>query len=568
MAGEGERNESSSIDNTTSHGKPREYTAVSFSLDQQTGRLSAKLSATDQATEFSLADLQSMVGVPPFNNLYYEADSLSNLLLRIARHERGFFAVAERRDPEVFIDVSPDKMSATLTTTASYGGHVLTATELQAAIETRGIVFDYCDKDSIRIAMETPVKKLKFVEGKEPVDGVDAKFIALVDEVIIHTPKVDDTTGKVDFHNVHEFTIVDKGTPVMRRVPAVAGVNGFDVCGLVLPAAQGDELRFAVNMKGVMVDEKDENLLVAAEMGHPVILSNGVLVDKTLTVENVDIKTGDITMDGSLLVKGDVSSDLKIEVTGSVLVNGIVGAASIRADHDIIVAGGIIGGEDKEGVRQNDKLVTANLIAGGCIKARFVSFAQLDSGRDVEVAEYIGHSKVAAQGRVLLGQAGGKGCLYGGLCHGGKGVVANVVGTKTDVKTSVSAGEGTGLQEQYNNLCAEKSAITIQRNQLMTVLNQYIALHKKNSLSQEKLEKGKVIKSTIDALALRISEIEALVVSVKKVLKNSVAADILVTKAVFPNVQVIINGCELPVRLESKGSRFFQQGNEIKWNSL
>ncbi|MEE8059694.1 MAG: FapA family protein [Pseudomonadales bacterium] len=544
-------------------GEKPQYTHLQLAIDEQSNFLNATLTATDDNPNITLKSLQEAISSKNFDTLFFEEDALKKLFEQIKNKQWGVFPIAERKDAEIIITLSDDEMMAFITTTEAYGGKVLTAAEIKAAISNVAVEPSFCDQVALKQALESSaVTDLKFAEGKAPVDGLDAQFKALVEEVIYHAPTIDEDSGKADQHEIQDFTIVDVGKPVMQRIPATAGTNGSNVLGLMLPAQLGDDKPFATETLGVIVDPNDKNRLIADAKGHPVIMPDGVRVDKTLKVNNVDLRTGNITLDGSLLVVGEVKADMEINVTGDVIVNGIIDGATVAAGNDITIGGGVIGRELKSSTAHP---LAAILTSGGNIKARFASFATITAGKNVEVAEYITHCDVVAREKLLVGQAGGKGRLFGGKCHAEDGMIANIVGTDADVKTLVSVGIASELQNNCDKLTEKKATATTQVAQLTVVFKQYMEAHKKQALSKEKLAKAKTIRNTVTSLKESIEALDKDLAVIKSEIKSAKKSDIIVQKIIYPGVLITVNGVELPIRKQAKGGRFIRDGDGVRW---
>lgn len=543
--------------------KSPEYTRIELTANEQGDLLNATLSGVLENPNHTQQSLQEIINNSDCANFFFEADAIDKLLKKIKSNERGVFPLGERKDAQVELTVSEDKMSASITTTAPFGGKNLADTVIRSAIIKSGIEPEFCNPTALKQALKGPVSELIFAEGNAPINGVDTQYKALVEEVVYHPPVVDKKSGKVDHGKIKDFTIVDVGDPVMQRTPATEGKVGSNVLGEVIPAQAGEVIPFSKESKDVVVDPNDCNRFIADAKGHPVIMANGVLVDKTLKVSNVDIRTGNITLDGSLLVTGEVKSDMEINVTGDVIVAGIVGNATIIAGNDITIKGGVIGSEETA----EDGSPSATLSAGGSIKAQFASLAELNAKRNVEVAQYIAHCNVSAKDKVLIGQNGGKGRIFGGSCHADEGVIANVLGTDADVRTLISVGSASEIQKQLDSLSEEKQNQKTQAQQLYAVFTQYMDLHKKKPLSKEKIQKATAIKNTVTSIKQKIEVITQQQSALNSELKQASSSDIIVKKAMYPNVLVAVNGLELPIRKETKGGHFIQQGKDIKWST-
>ena len=86
---------------------------------------------------------------------------------------------------------------------------------------------------------------------------------------------------------------------------------------------------FAELTPGAERDASSPNLLVAACAGQPNIIRSGAIVNAMLEVDNVSIKTGNITFEGTIRVKGDIEAGMHVKVSGDVIVLGLVETAEM-----------------------------------------------------------------------------------------------------------------------------------------------------------------------------------------------------------------------------------------------
>ncbi|MFL0803175.1 MAG: FapA family protein [Agarilytica sp.] len=545
-------------------GKKPEYTSLSFSLDEASGSLYADLSATEEETLVSRSSILDELKALGFADFFFQPNALDKLYNQVSKNERGRFIIGEKRDAQILISCDEEFMSARMTVSPPQGGRDLDENLLKLALDNEGIYAACCDQTALdKILKDKTAEDVEFAKGTEPVDGVDATFEALVQEVEYSKPK-ESKTGKIDLREVISFSLIEADTPIMRRTPAKPGENGRNVKGQVITALEADDSSFDEDLLGAIVSDKDSNLLVSTCKGHPVILAKGVKVDNSIVVNNVDMSTGNITYDGSVLVKGEVKAGMKIKVTGDIIVKGVVTKATLIAKNNITVECGIIGSDP---AKDGDESPPAILKAGGDITAQYVNLAEVHAGRNIEIREYISHGNVEAKEHVLIGQKGGKGKVFGGVCYGRGGVYANEIGANGGVKTLVCAGTPPDQQKQFETLLTNHKNRETQAAQLSEMLEKYKKALTENPQDIGKAKKIEAIKKVLKELTGEIDKMATTIDKIQRHFKESKKAEVSIRKSTFPNATISINGAEFSIRQESKGGIFNKQGKDIRWNN-
>lgn len=546
-----------------------EYTAVSFGFGEGSNVLVAALSRSYKNPSLTLEKLANLISSNGHEGLFFESRALENLLEKINDNQRGLFPVANKTDAEVMIEVAADKMSAVISTVAAYGGNFLTEAVFDQAFINSKLEASFCDASiRDRVLNGEMLSKSALSKGIDPVNGIDGLLTALVDEVVYFAPKVNDK-GVADLLEVNDFTVVDIGTPLMRRIPSTAGKDGCDVFGETVSATGGKEIIFATQLEGAEIDPNNENLLLATKKGHPLIKKDTVTIDNTLHVNNVNTRIGNINFDGSLLVDGDVTAGVDVEATGSIIIKGVVTHANIRAGGDVIINGGVMGevSEPKgsSSVAAFGDGLSTHISAVGGVKAQYLSLTSVESEKDIEVAEYCSHCNVRTQAKLLLGLARGKGRLMGGIYYAKKGVFAKVLGTDANIETYASAGFTKELQAQNDDLAATIKIKIGQSNKLALMLQDIIAEGKRSALPPQKIETAKKLRRTVMAIRTEIDEMKRKVKELKFAFKEFEHVAIEVGSTLYPNVFISVNAVDFVVRKEGRGGRFTRFGNDIRW---
>lgn len=336
------------------------------------------------------------------------------------------------------ISVAEDKSAATLTLVAANGGAPVTADQIHEALTAAGVVAGILP-DEIEAALAAGSAADRVVaRWREATDGEDATFACLLPEPEERRPHADEH-GIIDYRDLGRIAAVRAGDPLMRRTPATAGTDGFDVGGGVLKARPGRNTPFSKSIKGAAVDPADVNLLRAAIAGRPTVTGTGVSVDPLVVFPTVDISSGNVEFDGAVTVEGDVSSEMRIRATGDVFIGGSVGAASITAGGTIVIKGGVIGvGETDDDVSAEGHAV---IRCEGAFQAHFLQYAHIESAADILVEDHCVHSTLQAGARIVVGGSGA-GHIRGGTSSAATLVKAVTLGSTLGVKTTVRVGVG------------------------------------------------------------------------------------------------------------------------------
>ncbi len=540
--------------------------AIDFVFDDQTNVLSANITASATPTTLSIESLTTILKQHDFLSFEYEPDALEMLLLRAARAETGTVAIARRKDAEITIEISDDKMQAFMTSTPAYGGCGMDGKLLKEAIDLHDIDPGCCDRETLKaIFKENVVSKVCFAKGIPPVDGVDGQLIPLVDTMELHAPVIDEH-GNADFKDTHEFLIVESGTPLLRRKLAIPSRDGRNVIGEELIARTGEDVEIGKDHPGAVLDPNNPNILIAEIRGHPVFTQDAVRVDNVLKLEAVDLKSGNVDFDGSVHVVGEVSPGYEVSATGDITVGGIVDNAVIKAVHNIVVAGGVIGSEPEEHTTDTNAdspaTYSTQVIAGDSIEVQFMSLAYASAGKTISGKEYIMQSKLEAGEQILIGQHGGKGILVGGEAFAVQNVAANIIGSEANVKTLISVGNAPTLEQEHKALAANRDSAVEEVLHLTAEMADLKKTAKDRSESiRDQMDN---ISKTVDTLRQSINERTAELEKLSLKIEASKAACVTGAKQFYPNVILSINGAEFKFTDTVAGDTFENRGKKVR----
>ncbi len=440
-----------------------------------------KLLATYEASEcnplLNELSIQEALDKQGFSQLFFYKNALSNLLKQYNTPNEGFvLEIGERRDGEFTINIDVVKMSARLTLTPPYGGTPVTFNQIQQAIQEKGIVRGII-KNEIESALKAGAATERIIaQGLAPVRGIDARFQSLIPQIRERKPQVDQR-GVVDYRDLGQLIVVKPGDPLMCRTPATEGKKGWDITGQVLMPEPGLDTLFASGLQGVEFDldaelDPDNNsLLLAAIIGQPKLVPNGVVVEPTINLPKVDISTGNMDFDGTINIKGDVTEGMKIHATGDVFVGGTVEAAEIVAGGNVVIKCGVIGHSVQSGDRNVAPIFNAKIISKGSISARFAENVCMEAGIDIIIQEFSMHNHLTALNRILVGKSGGKkGQIIGGITCATVLVKTAIIGTNAGLITKIRVGVNPYLQVKMDKLKLEIDANEKEQEDIKKIL--------------------------------------------------------------------------------------------------
>jgi len=441
-----------------------------------------KLLATFEASECSKppldeAAIKGALAKQGLSGLFLYENALATLLKKYSSPCESFVSeIGERRDGGCTIKIDDEKMTAKLTLTPPYGGAPVTLLQVQLALQERGVVKGIMTHEIETALTEGYAAERIIAQGQRPVKGIDARFQSLIPQIRERKPQID-KRGIANYRDLGQLIVVRPGDPLMCRTPPTEGQQGWDITGRAIMPQPGQDIQFASGLQGVELDPEAEldpdnnSLLLAAITGQPKLVPNGVVVEPTLALPQVDMSTGNMSFDGTINIKGDVKDGMKIRVTGDVFVGGTVEAAEIEADGNIVIKGGVIGHSEHSGDPNEVPTFNAIIISKGSISAHFAENASMEAGIDIIIEEFSMHNHLTALNRVLVGKSGGrKGRIIGGMASASVLVKTAVIGSSAGFITKIRAGFNPYLQAEQDRLKLEIDALEKEQEDLKKII--------------------------------------------------------------------------------------------------
>ncbi len=531
--------------------------SLSLNFDRVSGELVAAFTPVEGVQVPNLVILKQTLADGGFTKLFIDEAALGDFAAKIAGAKEAYSQkIGERRDGEFLVEVSDDLMEAYLTLVPPQGGRaraVEVVNEIRAQGITQGILHE-----KLRGALATGhCSKLLIARGEEPVQGEHARFEALLDQKEEELAEIDED-AVVHYADLGHLLLINVGDPLMRRTPPVPGVNGVNIKGQVVPALPVPDLGFNKDCVGAEPSKDDPDLLVAAIAGQPQLITNGVKINPIVEIEDVDLSTGNVEFSGTVKIKGDVKTGMRLRVAGDVFVGGTVEAAEIIAGGNITVKGGIIGhAETQPGMAS----IVAKVKAEGSVQALFAESAHIEAGDSIMLAGNARQCEMLAGNEILVGKTNPKlGQIIGGRAQATMLIKAVAFGSSSAATTKIQVGLDPYLEEK---LRAKEQEFQRKLDDLNRVIKQ-LAHYKQNP---EKARNGAGEEAELNRKLLA-QEVKDLVAEQNEMKEDLVAAEsarIVAVKTVYEGVEMRIAKQVWQVLSDLGGGTAQLQGGKISF---
>jgi uncharacterized protein (DUF342 family) len=325
--------------------------------------------------------------------------AVKNNLSAVIEHRIG-----ERRDTQIKCKIVEDQLAAYLTITSGYAGKLPTIKSLNKELDLNGIKRGISKKQLTNLveqsaqALPGEIFEYLIAKGLPPRVGKPSKLKPLVQNALDRILKPQSVgTARVDMRNLGAIICVQKGTELLRRMPPTAGRNGYSVGGDVINAKPGEWINFRPG-DGTVISDGDENLLLADISGMPKFRDQKMWVDNIFMCKGVNVGSGNVNYDGSVLVNGDVTEKMEIHASGDVTINGFVESATIHAGGDIIITEGAMG-------KVNDSATeySTNLTSKGSVHVQHGQGLDINCNGNVTIGKQLAYSRINCRGKVTVG---------------------------------------------------------------------------------------------------------------------------------------------------------------------
>lgn len=479
--------------------------------------------------------------------------------------------VAERREAILAIEMGENKMSCSLVVETAYGAPNPNLDQIQDFLTQSGVVKglnqSVLEAFSKKIGNVGPGTLLKEIiaTGKQPGQSRPAKLELLVLPVQdrLMKPKLRDN-GTVDMHDFGEIEMVEVGEELMRRTPPVVGEPGFNVVGEPVLAPKPLDKTLNVG-EGAELSATDRDLLIASRRGVPLKVDNGVMVSDAYCVGDVDLNTGNIDFDGTVVVKGSVKEGMLVKATGKVLIRDYLESATVVAGDEVVIGKGVLG-RQKTADSSDEDHYSVVIETPATLFANYIQYAKVRAGGTVTAAKHIMHSDVQGMDVVVLSPKKSEGKIIGGVIRPLNSLSCNTLGGPSYIPTLVD------FSARFSSQLEDLSAL---REELGERLNVIRGMKEALRRIEDKAAGGDVAEQ-VAKISNTIAHFNGLVAEGKErraqlleeIDRIVEGLEIRVEKALFPGVQITFTQNPIPVKQERSGSRIKSKDDGITYYTL
>ena len=531
---------------------------INFFVDEEK-KLVAILAPGEPLPNVTPGFIYSQIKASGFGHAVIYEKAVAELAQYCSKAEQQIFIhIGEVSDSAFHLIISESKMEAYLIVDKPRGGALPDKQKILKAINEKGILFGLIP-DAIDEAIQIMDSQERLIaRGQLPQPGQDTIFTKLLP--VKENPAAADTDewGVVDYRDFGDLLSVEAGMPLIERTPATAGIPGRTVLGKEIPARPGQDIHFTPGLKGVEPDKTNPNRLLAKVSGQPIVMSNGICVEPILTLNNVDLSTGNVSFSGSLRVKGNVTSGMKVRAKKDIFIGGAVEAADIQTDGDVTVSGGVIGRGAKEKAKDGSEW-KAFIRCNGKATLRFAENAHIEAGESIFIQDSALNSTLLCTEQIIVGNKGSsKGLVAGGICHAGSKIEVKVLGIATEVETHVLVGMDPAVFQR-----SESIRTLLKEKNLEKTDEQKRLIHYRRLDPAKTLEKIQEIEMTLAELENEIISLTQELREYRRKLESQSQGKIIVYHRIYSGVNIQMGSKKIRATESTRGGTFYFAEGDI-----
>lgn len=395
------------------------------------------------------------------------------------------------------LEISEDKMEAFLTIYESqtYIQENLAEihTNIQKLLEEQRITYGHKPIDLLSVKTG---KTYIVAKGLTSQKGEDAKVIYLDQAEKKPVIKED---GNTDFFDMNFIVEIKEGSWLGEKTPPQKGIDGINIFGETVPAELGEDTTLKYDTKSAYEVEEEGKTVLRSKTKGIIGEVNGVLsVQKHLVIDgDVGLETGNLTFDGSILVKGTVMAGYSVIASGDVSIEGKEGVHAAKliksVEGDVFIKGGIFGRDE------------TTVEAYKNIYVKHANACTLEAKENIHIGYYTLGSTIAAN-QIVLDERKGK--VIGGKTIAIHSITTAYSGNSMERKTEliVQGIDRKILAENAKRKAEEMMKLQEELSKLNVQISQFNQL--KTAMTVQQIALFEQTKQKYNQLGLKIKEID------------------------------------------------------------
>ncbi|WP_297245824.1 DUF342 domain-containing protein [uncultured Brachyspira sp.] len=380
-----------------------------------------------------------------------------------------------------------------------------------------------------------------FVEGRKPIDGNVQKVILDYDFTLDSGKESE--TGAIDFKERGFIHNIEAGVQIAHFMEEKPSIDGLDIYDVLMEAHHDDDPCYKLG-KNVVVDPDG----ITIRSGIRGILSNHnntLSVSTVAEIDKVDLSTGNIEVNGSLIIRDNVAPGFSIKTEGDIYVHGNIEDAYIECAGNLIVSGGIIGGPN------------STIHVNGKMYSQFIRNANIICKGDV-LSQQLVNAEIAGNDRVIILE--GKGVIIGGNVKALNGVWAKSIGSMSESKTTITVGRDAETDAEFKNIVATVKTNKEEMSKIKSLLGTEYFKNPKafiQIIPPNKREGIKDILRRITNLVRETAQLEARRDEMSAEFEKLSHSSITSMEGFFPGVTIYISSMRKYISKKISGTEYF-----------
>jgi uncharacterized protein (DUF342 family) len=362
------------------------------------------------------------------------------------------------------IHIHKDAMKVSLWLRKNAQGECASLADIKNELLRQGITFGVVSDNILeKLIVACPVNNIIIAEGIYPIDGHDSVRVSLLPDINRGTPMVNDEDDIVDYRELGDILVVNAGEPLLKLSEPTQGKAGKNVFGEIVEQQPGKNIPLVSNSDSTYVDPENPKQLLSAIAGQPVLTEDGAYVTPILELDSIDLSTGNIRFNGSIIVKNNIESGMKVYAAKDIMVEGSILNSRIECLGDVLVKKGVFGNsviiangnvDIKQGVQGNpisDVLATSSRIVASGVLTKFAENVVIEVDNNLVIEKYAMNCKLMAE-KISVGTKDLSGSIIGGLAWATRFIKVPILGNEsggsvTELRTGVNPQLQSAIEE-------------------------------------------------------------------------------------------------------------------------